>query len=70
MNEYNMINMSNVNLKHKNNSRETTSSTYYKFRRIVIRDTIYQQLKELGRAGDSFNDVITKILAEQKDENK
>ena len=26
----------------------------------------YRALKELGRTGDSFNDVISKLLAEEK----
>jgi len=29
---------------------------------IVVNEDNFQKLKELGRAGDSFNDVITKIL--------
>ena len=35
------------------------------FKKIVVRDNIYLQLKSLGQAGDSFNDVLTKILAKQ-----
>jgi predicted CopG family antitoxin len=52
--------MENVNIIHNN----TTTTTNSKFKRIVIRENIYQQLKDLGRAGDSFNDVLTKILEE------
>jgi len=33
---------------------------------IVISDLNYEKLKDLGRAGDSFNDVIDKLLEEQK----
>jgi predicted CopG family antitoxin len=30
---------------------------------ISVSDANYNALKDLGRAGDSFNDVITKLLA-------
>lgn len=33
-------------------------------KQIAISEENYQKLKDLGRAGDSFNDVITKILIE------
>ncbi|MGH9982057.1 MAG: antitoxin VapB family protein [Nitrososphaeraceae archaeon] len=29
---------------------------------ITVNEEIYQKLKNLGKAGDSFNDVLTKIL--------
>ncbi|HET9806776.1 MAG TPA: hypothetical protein VFP49_07695 [Nitrososphaeraceae archaeon] len=28
-----------------------------KLKRIAVHETVYQQLKNLGKAGDSFNDV-------------
>ena len=34
-----------------------------KLRRIAVHDTVYQKLKDLGKAGDSFNDVLTRILS-------
>jgi predicted CopG family antitoxin len=37
-----------------------------KLKRIAVHETVYQQLKNLGKAGDSFNDVLIKILAEAK----
>jgi predicted CopG family antitoxin len=36
------------------------------FKRIVVRKKVYEQLKNLGGAGDSFNDVLVKILAHQE----
>jgi predicted CopG family antitoxin len=41
-----------------NNNHRTNS----KFKRIVIRENIYQISKNLGYAGDSFNDVLARIL--------
>ena len=35
-----------------------------KFRQIVIDVNNYKSLKNLGKAGDSFNDVIGKIINE------
>lgn len=35
-----------------------------RFRHIVISKDNYFALKELGKAGDSFNDVIKKLLRE------
>ena len=34
-----------------------------KFKHIVVDERNYVQLKKLGNAGDSFNDVITEVLA-------
>jgi predicted CopG family antitoxin len=34
-------------------------------RHITVNEEVYQKLKNLGKAGDSFNDVLTKILAEK-----
>jgi predicted CopG family antitoxin len=33
-----------------------------KLKHIVIDEDNYRALKELGRAGDSFNDVLTSVL--------
>jgi len=35
---------------------------FMRLKHIVISEKNYQLLKELGKTGDSFNDVITKIL--------
>ena len=51
--------MTKVNLMH------ITTRTNLKFKRIVVSENIYQQLKDLGRAGDSFNDVLVRILKNQ-----
>jgi predicted CopG family antitoxin len=38
---------------------------------IAVSPENYQSLKNLGKAGDSFNDVVTKLLHSQlKDEEK
>lgn len=31
----------------------------------MVNPEVYQKLKNLGKAGDSFNDVLTKILVEK-----
>jgi predicted CopG family antitoxin len=43
-----------------------------KLKKIAVHETVYQQLKQLGSAGDSFNDVIVRILSHQQSggENK
>ncbi|HET9807306.1 MAG: hypothetical protein ACM3VV_07325 [Deltaproteobacteria bacterium] len=33
-----------------------------KLKRIAVHETVYKQLKSLGSAGDSFNDVLIKML--------
>jgi|SoiMethySBSTD1v2_1073268.scaffolds.fasta_scaffold5900979_2 predicted CopG family antitoxin len=33
-----------------------------KFKHIAVTQQVYQDLKNLGRAGDSFNDVLLKLL--------
>lgn len=38
-----------------------------KLKRIAVHEAVYQQLKKIGCAGDSFNDVIMKILNERKE---
>jgi hypothetical protein len=45
--------------------RTTTNS---KFKRIVVSENIYQKLKNLGKAGDSFNDVLVRTLAKIEQE--
>ena len=37
-----------------------------KLKHIVVSEENFQKLKDLGRAGDSFNDVIDKLLENQK----
>ena len=32
------------------------------FKHIIVTDENYFKLKELGQAGDSFNDVVSKLL--------
>ena len=39
--------------------------TTNKLKRIAVHETVYQQLKSLGSAGDSFNDVLVRILKNQ-----
>lgn len=45
-----------------------------KLKRIAVHENVYQQLKQLGSTGDSFNDVIVRILIllqrEKGEENK
>lgn len=36
------------------------------FKKIVVRKNVYNKLKDLGRAGDSFNDVLEKILSHKQ----
>jgi predicted CopG family antitoxin len=33
-----------------------------KLKHITVNQEVYQELKNLGRAGDSFNDVLVRIL--------
>jgi predicted CopG family antitoxin len=44
-------------------TREKRSS---RFKRIVVSEQNYHALKRLGHAGDSFNDVISKLLRIQR----
>jgi predicted CopG family antitoxin len=37
-----------------------------KLRQIAVDESNYLALKQLGRAGDSFNDVITEVLKKVK----
>jgi predicted CopG family antitoxin len=37
---------------------------------ITVNKNVYQKLKDLGRAGDSFNDVQIRILASVEKEGK
>lgn len=41
-----------------------------KLKQIAIDEGNYLTLKELGHAGDSFNDVITKVLKKVRDEQE
>ena len=34
-----------------------------KLKHITVNQEVYQKLKNLGKAGDSFNDVLIRILA-------
>ena len=36
-----------------------------KLKHITVDQEVYQKLKNLGKAGDSFNDVLVKILNNQ-----
>jgi len=36
-----------------------------KLRHIVVTEENYSRLKELGKAGDSFNDVIKELLGDK-----
>jgi len=37
-----------------------------KLKHIVVSEENFQALKKLGLAGDSFNDVITKLVSQEK----
>ena len=37
-----------------------------KFKHIVINEANYDALSRLGKAGQSFNDVLTQVLKEEK----
>jgi len=37
-----------------------------KLKHIVVSEENFQKLKDFGRAGDSFNDVISKLLGSLK----
>jgi predicted CopG family antitoxin len=37
-----------------------------KLKKIAVHGTVYQQLKQLGSAGDSFNDVIVRIITKEQ----
>jgi len=39
-----------------------------KLRQIVVDEENYKALKDLGKAGDSFNDVITGMIRKVKEE--
>ena len=41
-----------------------------KLRQIAVDESNYLALKQLGRAGDSFNDVISELLMQSRDESK
>jgi predicted CopG family antitoxin len=41
-----------------------------KLKHITVGQEVYQKLKDLGRAGDSFNDVLLRILASVEKEGK
>ncbi len=34
-----------------------------KLKHITVNQEVYQKLKDLGKAGDCFNDVLVRILA-------
>jgi predicted CopG family antitoxin len=37
-----------------------------KFKHIVVNEANYNTLSQLGKAGQSFNDVLTELLKEEK----
>jgi predicted CopG family antitoxin len=39
-----------------------------RLRQIVVDDNNYRELKQLGLAGDSFNDVIGRVLKKVKND--
>lgn len=41
-----------------------------KLKQIAVNESNYKALKELGHAGDSFNDVITQVLKKVKNETE
>jgi len=46
------------------------SNTKKTFKLIAVDVSNYSALKELGKAGDSFNDVIAQILKQLEDVNR
>jgi predicted CopG family antitoxin len=36
--------------------------TTIKLKRIAVHETVYQQLRNMGKTGESFNDVLVRIL--------
>ena len=52
--------MSNVNI--LNYKKKIPTDKDEEFKRIVVRKNVYNQLRDLGHAGESFNDVLVKIL--------
>jgi predicted CopG family antitoxin len=44
----------------------STTSNKTKFKHITVNERTYFALKELGKAADSFNDVITELLNSKK----
>ena len=41
-----------------------------KLKHITVNQEVYQKLKDLGKGGDSFNDVLIRILAEAEKEKE
>ncbi|HSF49921.1 MAG TPA: antitoxin VapB family protein [Nitrososphaeraceae archaeon] len=41
-----------------------------KLKHITVNQEVYQKLKNLGKTGDSFNDVLIRILAEAEKEKE
>ena len=41
-----------------------------KLKHITVNQEIYQKLKNLGKTGDSFNDVLIRILAAAEKEKE
>lgn len=41
-----------------------------KLKQIVIDESNYQALRKLGQTGDSFNDVITRVLKRVTDQKE
>ena len=38
---------------------------YHKFKHIVVTKEIYEQLRNEGKIGDSFNDVVKRLLGKE-----
>jgi len=47
----------------------TTCMSYTTYKRIVVTKENYEKLQNLGKAGQSFNDVITKMLQTKREAN-
>lgn len=52
--------MSNIHI--LSEKKKTRKDIDEEFKKIVVRKNVYNTLKDLGKAGDSFNDVLEKIL--------
>jgi hypothetical protein len=47
------------------NYRNNKSSNNRKFKHIVVANEIYEQLRNHGKIGDSFNDVVKRLLGRE-----
>lgn len=46
-----------------NDSNKINKTYYEKYKHIAVTIDNYNRLRKLGKFGDSFNDIITKLLS-------